>query len=806
MGKKRSNQSTVASHQSSVSPATGHPSLTGSILLVHLVLSPLLFSRLTADAFELPKVFLLALTSLGLVAWLLPDVRRLAAPIARDPVCWGFLLWLLSAALSTATSVSPLTSLRGAEDSHAGLLTVAVYTLHFFVTRHLSPTPAHGRWLMAGPVVAMAVASAYALVQAGGADPVGWHGTSSVGGFVRPFGSMGHPNHLAAFLVMALPLALYFAVAAARRGNAWATTLLGLVALLAVATVVMSLSRAAWLALGLVGAVLGVGWWKMMGDKGSSGFPPVGGLVGARPPDRVPAVDRRSPLPESGRPSVGPGARSGDRAPTSFWLLVASFVLLASCTLLFLLTTSGVVGERLRGLIDLGGRRHIWEASDRVFLDHPLLGCGTDALGVTFSRYRSPDYWRVEWDTNATKAHNEVLHLLATQGLVGLAAAAFLAFALTNAGLRAWRRAAPDECRLLLAVFAGLAGAGALGLFGFTSAPCGVLLVTWAAMLSAWSTHNPDAKTILQPWPMPALAVAGALVALIFVHNFYPPEAQTGEPFGALVVVALAFAGACAGISGAGAWDGGRSQPAGVHPVRFGWPMAVRVVGGTVVLGVGLCWALPCLKASWLCRQATALPNDDAGVLPLLEAAVQSDPTWPPYRVTLAAHAHRAYGRSTDPETRRLLLVQAQGSLEAAIRLVPARASHHADLGRVLANRVRERHSVSAADALAAFERALDADAANPFLYVDAGKLAAEVEDLPRADGLVKAGLALYPNHAPLQALAGWLELMQGRLDSGKRMLENATRADWHGDEAARDELLSFLASLPRSMPSPSVP
>jgi hypothetical protein len=45
--------------------------------------------------------------------------------------------------------------------------------------------------------------------------------------------------------------------------------------------------------------------------------------------------------------------------------------------------------------------------------------------------------------------------------------------------------------------------------------------------------------------------------------------------------------------------------------------------------------------------------------------------------------------------------------------------------------------------------------------------------------------MALYPDHAPLQVLAGWLELMQGRFPVGRQMLEKAARGDWHGDEMA---------------------
>src|SRR5690349_7251192 len=79
------------------------------VLLVHLVLSPLVFSRLTTEAFESNKVALLLLAALALaglglwvgVSWLLaapPDERRaaprrLAAAVVRDPLALGFVLF-----------------------------------------------------------------------------------------------------------------------------------------------------------------------------------------------------------------------------------------------------------------------------------------------------------------------------------------------------------------------------------------------------------------------------------------------------------------------------------------------------------------------------------------------------------------------------------------------------------------------------------------------------------------------------------------------------------------------------------------
>jgi hypothetical protein len=95
-------------------------------------------------------------------------------------------------------------------------------------------------------------------------------------------------------------------------------------------------------------------------------------------------------------------------------------------------------GNAVAGLIDLGGRGHIWEAA-RAFLDHPVLGCGPDALGSS-SRAIAPRTTARRWDTNATKARNECCICWRRRGWWPRGRAFLLAA--QRCGLRAWRQAA----------------------------------------------------------------------------------------------------------------------------------------------------------------------------------------------------------------------------------------------------------------------------------------------------------------------------------------------------------------------------
>src|SRR5262249_43941579 len=84
--------------------------------------------------------------------------------------------------------------------------------------------------------------------------------------------------------------------------------------------------------------------------------------------------------------------------------------------------------ERGRHIGDASSRVHIWRAALGIWCEHPLLGCGLDTFHLAFPGQRTPQYWRVEWNGTPTKAHSDASQILATQGLVGAAAA--LAFTL----------------------------------------------------------------------------------------------------------------------------------------------------------------------------------------------------------------------------------------------------------------------------------------------------------------------------------------------------------------------------------------
>lgn len=713
------------------------------LLFVHLVLSPLIFSSATVETFEFNKALLLRLTAI-LVAALrietllargtvgtLPSFASLGAAcrgLIRQPLALGVLLFLVSAALSTITSLSPRTSFFGAHTSYAGFLTLTAYAVLFVATRAACPTWTDGRRLLGAAVLAGGVVAAYALVQRAGFDPYPWAGVSQVGDYLRPGATLGHANLLAGYLIPTLPVSVAFAILAGRDRQWLPLAIFVAVSLLSLAALVATLSRGAWLGLAVMVLVVLAAW-----------------------------------------------ARYSRRTRTT-WLLASGVVLLGVGLLLVFSADNNIARaarERIRGLADAGPRAHIWRASLAIFAERPLLGCGPDAFALAFASHRTPEYWAAEWGVTPTRGHNEVLHVLATQGLAGGAALLVLCFGVGRAILRAMR-IAPNEARpVVIALGVGLLGYFVQGLFSFTMAGCGTLLVTCVAPLSRWGEGEgpaPAATTESNGTYGLSLLVAILLGTAVFAFNL--PE-QTD---GALVVLLLA---AVLGGIAVALWRQERSVAVPSRPARA--RLAVPTWARLAQLGVGggACFIVYALvvqpfEASRACRHGELLApvNCDEG-LAELERATELDPGEDIYWTKLGSAALAAAEKAATPEEQLRRWQQGRGAFEQAVARVPANAYNHANLGGVLLPLVAS-GAASNAEVFAAYDTALAIDPANVYFSRDAATAAIQLGDGTRARRYLAAGLALYPAYGPLNAQMGMLQLREDRPADALPFLERA--------------------------------
>ncbi len=476
------------------------------VLLFALFLLPLVFVRGGVDAFEPHKVALAATAAAVLAALALARlfaraesqgvgaaVRALPGSTLRalreGPAGSAILLFLASSLLSTLFSINPALSLHGSSGRPAGLLTALALATFFFASRRLASEP---RWfdrVALAATLAAAAASAYAVAQFLGFDPIGWSGAATFDGKTRVSGTLGHPNTFGAYLAMALPLT--FCLASRTRSLACRASALA-VAALSIFVLAATLSRGAWLGAAAAIVAFAAVW-----------------LLGSRQRD------------------------TGAPATFGRWR-IGAIVLVA--LLAFLLPLATPLGRgfvtRIREVADLNApttqsRVHLWRAGLDMLSDRPLLGAGTDAFGVLFPRYRTAEFSRLEWNATTDKAHNEVIQIAATQGFVGIATALLVFFFVARATLRVSRRQGMDDRLSAAVAAASLAAWGVSSATGFSVAATGSL----AAVVAGWAAgrarngggeipvesalSDPPRRPTLLAWAEAALLVTGLWLFLV---------------------------------------------------------------------------------------------------------------------------------------------------------------------------------------------------------------------------------------------------------------------------------------------------
>src|SRR5262249_5388775 len=118
---------------------------------------------------------------------------------------------------------------------------------------------------------------------------------------------------------------------------------------------------------------------------------------------------------------------------------------------------------------------------------------GPDAFQLAFPAYRTPQFWAIEWGTTPTRAHNDLLHMLSTQGLFGLIAMCVFVTGLIRSAYRSWRSGSAADLRWIVAAVAVLVAFAVQGFFGFATIATATLAVTLAAALTVAKSAVPVA-------------------------------------------------------------------------------------------------------------------------------------------------------------------------------------------------------------------------------------------------------------------------------------------------------------------------
>jgi O-antigen ligase/Tfp pilus assembly protein PilF len=651
-----------------------------AILFGLLLGVPLVFTGATLEAFETPKVALLQLSAILLAA--LAVVAFLNGGGLRQwsgAIPLAVLGFLASAVISSVFSISPHTSFFGGIDSLAGLTTLLSFAVVLFAARGFVSSPEQARRMLVAPVIAAGLASAYAIVQALRVDPYPWHASSSVGGFVRPFATLGHANLLGGYLVATLPLVVYFSFRARGRGRVAGA----IVTAMTVLAIVLTLTRGAWLTLG----VLLVGGAVALYRAGHRRI--VGLGIGAAVCALV-----------LGWFAVGPALRQG-------------------------------LAERLSHFSQSAGRMPLWRSGLAMVAEHPFVGVGLDAYPLAFGRHRSPDYWLTEWNSTPTRAHNEIVQVTATQGLIGLVALAAIVVCVVVAVWRSWQ--AGSDRGLTIALGASLLAFGVQSMFSFTVAATGSLAAVIVGILASLSSAEAS-RTAEGP---------AKSYAWLLSFPFTPASFAMGV---------------------AAAW--------------LAWIGIVRP-----------------LQADVECRRAECVSLvDPVRALNGFEAAVARAPERELLWFKLSQGARAAARVTSDSAGHRRFNDRARAAQQHAVKLVPQHPGHRAHYARLVLDLFREGQA-TAGEVDHAFRDALNRDPNHPGLLGEAGQAAWARGDHDLARHYLRQGMDLDPEQANLRALSGLVAMAEGHFEEAEQQFDAAIRRNWHGNENGHLQALTVWAA-----------
>lgn len=332
--------------------------------------------------YTLPKRrILFALTAIGALAFSAGAMRRGRIPSVPRGVWWPLLAYGVMMVVAAARSPHRWLTLWGWPQRYEGLIPGLVYLLVCGLTAlavRTAPRAFLVRWQTA-LVVAGILAGAYGIGQFFGIELL-----MSGPAPVKPYATFGNSVWLAAFMVLCVPVA--FALHAA--GTSAAERMLGIAGVtVTYLALLCSYTRSAWAAFGVavvVTVLLGKSW----------------------------------------RTTV-----KGTR-------VAAAIAVLAVCTVIFFWPHGPferTLGPTLRRTDptaipgDIRQRVYIWRRTLSAIAARPLLGWGPDALRLRVERSDPdalaafPDLQKVD-AFYIDRAHNEVLQVAATTGLIGLAA------------------------------------------------------------------------------------------------------------------------------------------------------------------------------------------------------------------------------------------------------------------------------------------------------------------------------------------------------------------------------------------------
>lgn len=375
------------------------------LVCVEIAIFILVFDPSVLNVFDLTKASFTHALAWGLLGTLVVIAIGDGIRIPLSPLFVAFYALVATQVLTTITAENQYVALYGEVGRYLGLTTHAVLGLMAVAIAVSIDYPRRTPWLAWAIGAGATLAGLYAIQQALGLDPVQWVDFDPR---VRPFSSFGNADFYGQFLAVVVIGCV--AVLTFGRQPRWLKVLVGLLGIMALWLMLIVQTRGSFVGVVAGGAIIAALWL------------------------------RRSDLSR--------------RSLTRFGLVVAAALVLVAVGLV---TTplGGRIVDTARGEALVRDRQLLYQSAFQMFLDHPVVGIGFENFAVAYPRYQQAEYMTITGvNSTNTSAHNWILHVAATTGIVGLVANFAL---LAVFALHTWRRARDADSAGVLVAFAASA-------------------------------------------------------------------------------------------------------------------------------------------------------------------------------------------------------------------------------------------------------------------------------------------------------------------------------------------------------------
>lgn len=356
--------------------------------LVLAILTPLIFSTLNTELFEVPKMFIVYVSAVLLLA--LTSLKFIAQgkiQIPRSLVFYSLAAFITIQVVSTFTSIDKFTSIFGYPTRLSGGLLSQFAYLIIFTSALVNLNFQKAQRLLLTMIVAAFAVALWGIPGHFGADPSCAVLTGRLNAAcwqkefdptVRIFSTLGQPNWLASFMVMMIPLALPLLLIS-KKGS----RLLPFVIVAALTLALLFTSSIS----GLLGLVIAISAFSL--------------LIGTQ-------LIRKN-----------------------FEIFLAAAILTAIVLIGSGATLRSRISEALSGpqtpKASAGTpsgqiRLIVWQGAVSAFKSRPVLGFGPETFVYSYYQFRPAAHnATTEWNFYYNKAHNEFLNYATNTGTLGLA-------------------------------------------------------------------------------------------------------------------------------------------------------------------------------------------------------------------------------------------------------------------------------------------------------------------------------------------------------------------------------------------------